>query len=58
MSWPQFQREESQRAALREQQEGAADLKKERVKVEWAERAARMRTYLDSLYSQFREALR
>lgn len=58
MSWPQYQREESQRAALREQETSRADLKKEKVKVEWAARADQMRVALDAGYRQFREAIR
>lgn len=58
MSWPQYRREESQRAALRQQENSVADVKKERTKVDWANRAVRMRDSLDDLYRQFREALR
>lgn len=58
MSWPQYRREESQRAALRQQESSAADLKKERSKVEWMNRAVKFRDALDGLYRQFRETLR
>ncbi|MEZ5385373.1 MAG: DUF1080 domain-containing protein [Prosthecobacter sp.] len=58
MSWPQYAREESQRAALRENESGKADVKKQRLKVEWMQRAVQMRTYLDELYRQLREAMR
>jgi hypothetical protein len=58
MSWPQFSREESQRAALRESETNKADVKKQRLKVEWATRATQMRAYLDNLYRQLREAMR
>jgi hypothetical protein len=58
MSWPQFSREESQRAALRENETDKADVKKERLKVEWTKRSLQMRSYLDDLYRQLREALR
>lgn len=58
MSWPQYAREESQRAALRENETDKADVKKERLKVEWATRSVRMRSYLDDLYRQLREAMR
>ena len=58
MSWPQYQREESQRAALREQETNKADLKKEKVKVEWAGRVVKMRPVLDDLYRQVRAAMR
>ena len=58
MSWPQYAREESQRSALRENESDKADVKKERIKVEWARRSVQLRSYLDDLYAQFREALR
>ncbi|WP_294226233.1 hypothetical protein [Prosthecobacter sp.] len=58
MSWPQFAREESQRAALRESEADKADVKKQRIKVEWTTRAAQMRRILDDHYRQFREAMR
>ncbi len=58
MSWPQYAREEAQRAALRENEAGKADVKKEKLKVEWAARAEQMRLHLDALYRQFREAMR
>jgi hypothetical protein len=58
MSWPQFSREESQRAALRESETNKADVKKQRLKVEWATRAEQMRSYLDNTYRQLREAMR
>ncbi|MEQ1843510.1 MAG: DUF1080 domain-containing protein, partial [Verrucomicrobiales bacterium] len=58
MSWPQYYREESQRAALREQETNKADLKKEKVKVEWGGRTRQMRPILDDTYRQVREAMR
>lgn len=58
MSWPQFSREESQRAALRESETNKADVKKQRLKVEWATRAEQMRFHLDNAYRQLREAMR
>jgi len=58
MSWPQYHREESQRAALREQESNKADLKKEKVKVEWSARADQMRGALDAGYRQLRESMR
>ena len=58
MSWPQYAREESQRAALRENESDKADVKKQRIKVEWAGRAEQMRQALDGLYAQLRAALR
>ena len=58
MSWPQFSREESQRAALRESETNKADVKKQRLKLEWATRAEQMRLHLDNTYRQLREAMR
>lgn len=58
MSWPQFSREESQRAALRENETDKADVKKQRLKVEWTQRSVQMRNYLDTVYRQLREAMR
>ena len=58
MSWPQYAQEESQRAALRENEADKADVKKQRLKVEWTQKAVQMRTYLDDLYRQLREAMR
>ncbi len=58
MSWPQFSREESQRTALRESETNKADVKKQRLKVEWATRAEQMRQHLDTVYRQLREAMR
>lgn len=58
MSWPQYQREQSQRTALRQQQGAEADVKKQSIKVDWANRTAAVRKTLDTLYAQFREALR
>ena len=58
MSWPQYAREESQRSALRENESDKADVKKERLKVEWTRRSVQMRSYLDDVYAKFREALR
>lgn len=58
MSWPQYAREKDQRSEIMRQQLTGADLKKERPKVEWAQRARAMRKALDDLYRQFRESLR
>lgn len=58
MSWPQYAREESQRASLRESEDNKADVKKQRLKVEWATRAEQMRAHLDTAYRQLREAMR
>lgn len=58
MSWPQFAREESQRAELKGQAVSQAEVMKERPKVEWATRAAAFRRSLETQYAQFRAALR
>jgi hypothetical protein len=58
MSWPQFAREESQRAELKSQAINGAAVMSERPKVEWATRTTALRKTLDTLYAQFREALR
>ncbi len=58
MSWPQYAREESQRAALRESEANKADVKRQRLKVEWATRSEGMRSHLDQAYRQFRAAVR
>lgn len=58
MSWPQYAREESQRATLRENEADKADVKKERIKMEWAERTQLMRLHLDGIYRRVREAIR
>lgn len=58
MSWPQFQREEQQRAELKTQALSEAELVKERPKLEWTQRAEQIRPVLDTLYRQFRDALR
>ncbi len=58
MSWPQYAREESQRAELRSAAANQSQVMKEQPKVEWSTRTAALRRTLDSLYAQFREALR
>ena len=58
MSWPQFARENAQRAELKSQANAGAAVMAERPKVEWATRTAFLRKNLDTLYAQFREALR
>jgi hypothetical protein len=58
MSWPQFAREESQRAELKSQALAGATVMAERPKLEWSQRTAALRTQLDQLYAKFREALR
>ena len=58
MSWPQFAREESQRAELKSQAVNNAEIIKERPKLEWSQRTVAIQKLLDTLYTQFREALR
>jgi hypothetical protein len=58
MSWPQFAREESQRAELKSQAVNSAAVMAERPKLEWSQRIDQIRPTLDALYKQFRAALR
>jgi len=58
MSWPQFAREESQRAELKSQALGNAQVIAERPKLDWAQRTATLQKPLDDLYRQYCEALR
>ena len=58
MSWPQYHREESQRAALREKETRGADLKKAKIPVDWVSVTSRTQSNLDRLYRQMRAALR
>ena len=58
MSWTQYVREQNERAEILRQQTSEADLKKERVKVDWNTRTEALRKSFDDLYARFREALR
>ena len=58
MSWPQFARENAQRAELKSQAVNNAAVMAERPKVDWAARTVPLRKSLDALYAQFRNALR
>ena len=58
MSWPQYARENAQRDELKRQAINNAQVMKERPKLDWSESAAQRRKTLDTLYRQFREALR
>lgn len=58
MSWPQYAREQAQRAELIRQGAAGAHVGKALPKVEWSTRTAKLRKTLDDLYAQFREALR
>ncbi len=58
MSWPQYAREGSQRAELKSQAVNNAALMAERPKLDWSQRAAQLGKTIDTLYVQFRAALR
>jgi len=58
MSWPQYAREQSQRAEIARQQNNQTALARQVVLGEWASRAASLRRNLDELYKRYREALR
>jgi hypothetical protein len=58
MSWPQYAREQAQRAELRSEASNKSQVMKEQPKVEWSTRTAALRRTLDDLYAKFREALR
>ena len=58
MSWPQFARENAQRAELKSQANNSAAVMAARPKLEWSNRTDQIRPTLDALYKQFREALR
>jgi outer membrane murein-binding lipoprotein Lpp len=58
MSWPQYARETDQRSELQRQSGNRVALAGEAQKVAWATRTAALRSTLDDLYAQFREALR
>ncbi len=58
MSWPQFAREESQRAELKSQANNSAAVMAAKPKLEWSQRTHQIRPSLDALYKQFRAALR
>jgi hypothetical protein len=58
MSWPQYAREQAQRAELIRQGTAGAQVGKALPKVEWSNRTAALRKTLDDLYTKFREALR
>jgi hypothetical protein len=58
MRWPQFFRERDQRDELRKEKQNGAALTKQRPILEWADRSAQIRTIVDALYAQYREAAR
>ena len=58
MSWPQYAREKDQRGEIQRQQNNNTTLIKESVKVEWASRVSTLRSYIDTIYIKYRDALR
>lgn len=58
MSWPQYEREQSQRNALTQQNQARTAVVTEAQKVAWTTATTRLRTKLDQLYRAFRAALR
>jgi hypothetical protein len=58
MSWPQYKREQAQRAELKREAINDAAVIAEKPKLDWAERAALLRGTLEGVYAQFRAALR
>jgi len=57
-SWPQYARTLDERAALEKQGTNNVKVANEQLRVEWAQRGAVLAKTFDSMYSQFREALR
>jgi hypothetical protein len=57
-SWTQYAHEQDERGVLDKQSTNNVNVTKERLKVDWAERAAVLAKTFDSMYSQFRETLR
>jgi serine/threonine protein kinase len=58
MSWPQFDREQSQRTALSQQNQARTAVSGEAQKVAWANKVERLRVSLDARYRSFRDAMR
>jgi len=58
MSWPQYDREQSQRAELKSQAIHNAAVLAERPKLDWSQRTIQQGKMIDTLYAQFRAALR
>ena len=58
MSWPQYEREQSQRSALTQQNQARTAVATEAQKVAWTNTSTRLRTTLDTRYRAFRAALR
>jgi hypothetical protein len=58
MSWPQFRREQAQRAELASEAQSKVRAEQQRPKLEWEARAVQIRQSLDAVYGRFREAMR
>jgi hypothetical protein len=58
MSWPQYAREQDERSAIERQAKTNANVSKENLKVQWAERIVGLRSIFDQLYADLRAALR
>ncbi|MGV3663682.1 MAG: 3-keto-disaccharide hydrolase [Prosthecobacter sp.] len=58
MSWPQHAREQAQRAVLQTQAGSKSQVVKEQTKIDWSVRTVALHKTMDSLYAQFRGALR
>jgi hypothetical protein len=58
MSWPQYARENAQRAEIKSQAITNAKVMAERPKLEWSQRTDQIRPTLDGLYKQFRASMR
>ena len=58
MSWPQYEREQSQRSALTQQNQANTAVATAAQKVAWTAQVERLRKTLDARYSAFRAALR
>jgi hypothetical protein len=58
MSWPQYAREQSQRAELQRQSGSQVAVAGEAQKVGWNQRTQALRRNLDTLYAKLRAAMR
>lgn len=58
MSWPQYARENDQRAEIHRESANRTALASEAQKVAWATQSAKLSRSLDTLYARFREAMR
>lgn len=58
MNWPEYAREQSQRAEIARSENNRVAVWHEKGKVNWSDRAAALRRSLDDLYKNYRSALR